>query len=390
MCIRDRRHWFGAVEIGGWPTTSTVLRALIRALWADVVGPKLDREAAAKPLRLPTVHDDGGGYVMAPKVLPSFSWALGGYGERVEIDGEEYRPTPGLARYMPRVMAALPSGTSPAQRYLALDVDDGLGDVPMEIRVAADARMVLTDLAGKLSVFLMATARPGLSRSTVGELTKLLNGGKPKRYQARDFEATVKALIGLKTLALVPPRYAPINLFELTCPRKGETDPDLPVLWGFSKTLDEVLKSGGAVLPSFNGKSSWGGSFVMNLTKAMQIPTKLSIALRLYVYSAAKINEVRPRGLDAMPWMTADKWAALGNAVSPAALGYALELKNLKRRKTVDLSEARKRATDALDHLGAEGLLVVKDSGKGSKRVFQVQPTEAFEAAYRKFRKLDA
>lgn len=39
-------QWFGADVLDGWPTTSTVLRVLVRALWADEVGPALDREAA--------------------------------------------------------------------------------------------------------------------------------------------------------------------------------------------------------------------------------------------------------------------------------------------------------------------------------------------------------
>jgi hypothetical protein len=368
------------------PTRSPVMWSLAVAVWFDQVQPDLGKVATAKPFRHPTWHGDGG-YVLAPKVISPIGWALGGHGVRVEVDGDEYMPAPGLTRYGPR-LAALPSGQSAAQQYLPLDADDGITDgVPMEIRVAADAGMVLSESAGKLSVLLMATASPErLQRITVGELTKLLNpprGDKPKRYQGRDYALTIVALNKLRSLALVPPRYSPINLFDLTCPALGESDPALTVWWGFSKALDAVLTSGGAELPGFNGQRSWFGSFLLNLTKAMQIPTKNALELRLYVYGAAKFNEVRRRGFDKMPWFTAESWAVIGNTVSREALDYARERDGGASQK-VRLSEARKRATDALDYLHDERLVIVEaNEAKGARRAYRLKPTEAFEAAYR-------
>ena len=368
------------------PTRSPLIWALTETLWLDQVKPDLGKMATAKPYRNPTWHGDGG-YVLAPKVLSPVGWALGGYGERVEVDGDEYRPAPGLARYAPR-LAALPSGQSAAQQYLPLDADDGITDgVPMEIRVAADAGMVLSESSGKAAVLLMATASPErLQRITVGELTKLLNpprGDKPKRYQGRDYASTIVALNKLRSLALVPHRYSPINLFDLTCPAMGESDPTLNVWWGFSKALDAVLTSGGAELPSFGGKPSWSGKFLLNLTKAMQIPTKSALELRLYVYGAAKFNEVRRRGFDHMRWLTAENWAVIGNTVSPEALDYARERNGASSQK-VRLTEARKRATDALGYLHDEGLVIVEaNEAKGARRAYRMKPTEAFEAAYR-------
>jgi len=106
------RQWFDASSLKGWPTTSTVLRALIRALWADKVGPALDRAAVDERERARANRPAVARAFVVSEVFPAMAYGAQHEMRGILPDGRELKDRKG------RVVARIDGDPGPVLRGL--------------------------------------------------------------------------------------------------------------------------------------------------------------------------------------------------------------------------------------------------------------------------------
>lgn len=345
---------------------------LARALWHDKVRP----ETVAKPARALGARVGGDRYVKLPKLAHGVGWALGAPGVQVEIDGDRYAQAPGLTFYVSRSAGLLPKGAQLASQ-LSLDVGVLGDDVPLAVRVVGDAQAVVSAVAAKAGLWMMATAPAGagLTSCTLRDFTKALRPGY-KRIQARDYQDTARAFRVWRGLTIVMPDDTDVTLFDIRAPRLAETaDPDQQLWWGWTQSAALVANEGA-------GLSALTGWFLLNLDGAMRLDARHPIDLRTYLYAMTLTNDVRRRP-DRVPELTIPQLAAQVNALSEQAVQYRAG--QGKNRRAA--SEGQRQTKDSLERLSQEaGLLDVEWIGKGRHRRFKLLPPKALLEAWQQFR----
>lgn len=368
------------------------LRGLARVLWTEEV----EQRNSATPFALSAARVGGDRFSTLPKTTAAVSWAFGGAAMReVTVEGDRYAPAPLVAsRLLPRSLPLLADikghERKPHQTVLALD--DGLGEA-LPVAVAGATNYAITPLAAKVAVLALASdslRRGQMQRLSLLELTRLLNPGA-KRIRTRELQATAVALDELRRLFVYLPDNRKVQLFDTTSAAKPqEATGDLPVLIGLTRSFTLTLKSG-ITGPSLSG-NEYRGEFLVNLDGLMRIPTKRPSLLRHGIRAHAHWNAAFKPGskgafdADMLPVYTAEKWAAITNALPPGVVEY-LQTNNPKRRSATQRaqwSKDRKAMFDDLAKLEAMGLVVIAKPGKD---VFRLLPPAPYLEAWSQARK---
>lgn len=373
--------------------------ALVRladALWSDVVRPSLH----ALPMAIHAVEvlgsdddDDADLFVKLPKALAPLSWAMGGAGNVLEIDGELYAAEPTAPRVcvVPRSWDLLPSAATkgPAsQRVLPLQIP---GDDPLPLAIVSQSRATLSPQAGKAALVLLATAR-GVDttvRAELGDLARLIY--PDTRIRKTHLTSLARGLHELEGLyAVNPDDWTKVRCFDLRVP----IDPRRPrkdqaVEWRMGGLFMSAVRREW-LLREPDAVDSLRGHFVINLSGAMRLPMLRDSLLRHYVRAAAVWNDAHSRAAaggfnpDQMPWYPMGQWLGLVNSLSTRAADY-MAGKGRGGRARVSKAEDQKRGASDLAELHDRGLLVLEKKGRSWD--IRPMPPEDLLEAWEGFRK---
>lgn len=367
-------------EQWGAPWTFPFLRYLGDMLWLDRVAKAFEvererielelelDEAAPLANRLRVVQEGGALYSQMSKVGGATAWGWGGTGDESSPLLEGFSVVPGLVRYLPHGAQLIPDARRPAHTQIPVGLDGVRLLLP-----SRGNRFVLTPTEGMLLLLVFATSQG--ARTDLGKLTRALNKGKA-RIQARDHERTAEALHTLRGLRLALPDKTDITLFSVRAPvMDGGPYEDREVSWCATDHLKQLQRG---ALPGAEALRLLNGSFVFNLSKALEFTGKEAAHLRAYMYACAMWNDAGCNQ-DKILAHTLEQWAAATNQLSPAAVEYlASEHREGSRQK---LSDDKAAAWKVLEDLAGRGMLTID----GGKRSFKPLPTADHVAAFKKY-----
>ena len=324
-------------------------------------GERLEKETAARPLRVPSIHIKGQDYAYLPKVAAGMSWALGGPGVKlsaVQMDGHDYKPAPALAAaIVPASYALLPAdhANRPHQTVFPIDLTGEDDAPPLAVAVVGATQYAITPAAGKLSLYILAAAmgeQGGLLRTSIKDLTERINP-QARRLNPEHYKTAGKGLWKLQTLRLYLPNGWADRVFYIPRAPWKDLTPDeyeTPLVIGldphFSRTLADVRTVAG---------NAYAGAFLIDITGAMSLPTIRPSLLRLYTRAASHWNAYWKPGTAGepdpgrIPTLPARRWAAMTNYLPPSAV------KGSRRKMSESIHELIKDA----ERLAALGLLKI-------------------------------
>jgi hypothetical protein len=340
------------------------LEVLARAAWELL---KHARQREAEAGQLPVILWEGDTYVGASKAAPATSWALGapGHSEVVEWHGEQYATI-----HKPRVVGVVHGGL-PGQRIVQLAFPFQTEAAAL-VTLAANDAAVLSPLAGKLLVWLLATVpTAGHYPTTLEGLARAMH--KHTRFRREYTARTAEALAPLEELRLVLEDHTFVRLFDMRAALKTAA-PDAPIEVGYSPAMMR------ATHPFHHTQ----GEVLINRSAIERMPLEYrgALYLRAYVRSAGWWNDHLGMG-QPLPEYTAEALAGVFNAMSAHA---ATDPGAGRKQK----SKAVKGVEEALDWLEGERLAVLHQRGAGRHRRMSVKPPEAHVEAYRERRKRGA
>jgi len=358
--------WWGD---GGWP----FLNWLAKALW--------NARRRRSSLRRPQVVVVAGQeHAKAPKALAGFGWAIQGPAEKV--DGDRYTNAPGAnapALYLPRTHELLPrfADQKPGQRVLPFEAFEPAEPATLALAGLTAERDLMTPTGGKLAV-LLACGFAG--RATLRTWTKLLQPGRP-RYQPRDDDATAEAFNCLQDLRVYLPEGTCFRVFDMEWPYdRGTSDPS-QMVGGMRGQLFEQFAGN-----QRGWQRSERGEFVINLDGYLRLDNRQAQLQRYYLRAAAAWNVASdPTGKferGRLEPVNVERLAVLCNALSPTAVGL-LRGQAGNRRK---LYEAKRKASESLEQLRADGLVQLERPGRTRKSELLILPPEAVLEAWEQFR----
>lgn len=360
---------------------------LATALWKDVVEPGL----SARPLSVHVVTVGEDGYAKIPKGLAPISWAAGGQGEFLEIDGSRFVKEPTGPRVgaiaIPRsweVVQRQKGSTKPSEQVLPLRFP-GTDPLPLAIVGQAGSHpSVLSPHAGKLALLLLASATtPKIVVSD--SLEALARGINPnaRTIQPTHLKSTAKGLLELYQLEVVnPDNWTRIRCFDMRVPLDlNKLDKQQPIEWKLGGLFLDDMRRQWLTSPN---RDSYAGWFVINLDGAMRLDARRDADLRHYIRAAVSWNDAHGIGPgkgfepDRMPWFPVERWLALANSLSArAADAIAGERKSKGSRQGRYLD--RKRGFETLDNLHDLGLIRIEKRGR-SGELRPMPPEDLLEA----------
>jgi hypothetical protein len=366
------------------------LRVLAWAWLDERLGSALETRAA-KPMRPRATGTGGREWARLPKVAGGLSWAMGGQGVTVELDGHTFSSAPGMGARgqlqranMPPGYALLPANHARRPHQTALPIDAGEDAPPLAVAVAGATQYALTAAAGKLGLYVMASSLDGTPRkTTLRELTRAINPGA--RLVATHYNTAAAGLVELANLRLFMPSGWAHAVFYMPALPWKELDPDqydAPLVAGMDPALVNLLlaKENPATTP-------FRGWFLVDLTGAMGLPTKQAGLLRQYLRTAATWNAYWEPGKGPdpgrIPTIQTEQWAALVNALPLAAVDY-LQAGRHKPQGRNRLSEAISKVLDEVEDLQARGLVVID---RATRKEIRLLPPEIYLEAWRDAKK---
>jgi len=353
------------------------------------------REKARTLEAVPRVEVAGHEFGRLPKVAAGMSWAFGGVGlHPVEVDGRTYAPAPDVSINPEKIL--LPAGydllpadhkARPHQTLLPLDVSGDDDAPPLPVALANSTRYAMTPAAGKLGLLVMAAAwaARGLHKTTLRELTQQIN--PDARLVKTHFKTVLDGLENLDGLRLVLPDGMTYRVFDCPIPWRELTpaEYDLPLFVGMTRTFEKTL----AAIQTTAGKS-YKGDFLFDVTGSMALPTKRPALLRQYIRACAFWNaagSLNPTtkgefDLRRLPDVSAERWAAMTNYLSPTAAEYLRA-----KHKGGDRRQAAKEVKEIIrDAEELEALHLVKID-KAERKALRLLPPEPYLEAWRESRK---
>ncbi len=352
------------------------LRVLARA-WADHRLNQALEAHHAKPMRPRTVRVGGAEYALLSKVMGGLSWAYGGQAATVELDGHLYAPapgmeTPGRLAMLPPGHVLLPDAYKDKPHQAVLPIDTGEEAPPLALALAGAVHYgALGEAAGKLGVYILAaSAGRGLQRVTLRELTAAINPGA--RLDGRYYQTVADALVELHNLRLFMPNGLAHNVFYLSWTVWKELSPEaynVPLVASMNPVLAaQLLGKGDPADPL----KAYRGTFLVNLTGTMGLPTKQAGLLRQYLRACATWNAYwdPSKGPDRsrIPAIPMERWAALTNSLPLAAVAYVAAGRSQKRGRN-RMSEAIARVLDGVEDLEGRQLVVVDKANRKEIRL---------------------
>jgi len=357
----------------------------------------LERQKAAADLdAAPRVKVKGRDFRRLPKAAAGVSWAFGGPGvelSRVTVDGREYAPAPDLAvrnpsAIVPASYALLPEDHTrkPHQTLLPIDLQGGEDAPPLPVALAGATQYAIAPAAGKLGLLVMAAAHTGggkLHKTTLRELTRTINPEAAKLVTSH-YETVMRGLVQLDGLRLVLPNGLSYRVYECPVPWR-ELRPeeyDAPLFVGMTRTFEKTLAAIGEI-----AGASYRGDFLFDLTGAMLLPTRRPGLLRQYIRSCAFWNAYWTPGTAGepdparVPEVSAERWAAMTNRYSPAAVEY---LRANGKGDRFKLSHSIKETLADAEALAEAGLVKI---AKASRKAVRLLPPPEYLEAWAESRK---
>ncbi|MBU0609494.1 MAG: hypothetical protein KKI08_16525 [Armatimonadetes bacterium] len=397
------RGWYDLHEkLGRYPYP--FLFFVAGALWLG----RLREELGARPLSAQVVvvgddHQEGDPdrYARILKPLAPISWAMGGTGNVLEIDGTQYAAQPANPRVdcvVPRsweVVRHEAGAAKPGQSFLPLQMP-GVDPLPLalvsqtgSVAMARRSGAVLSPHAGKIALLLLASA-PRPDAMVTAELVDIARAINPDadRIQRSHLVSTARGLLDIESAVVVSPDdWTRIRCFDMRVP----VDPDNPkrsqrIEWklGGLFVSEMRLKS----LPS-GRRDSYAGYFVINLDGAMRLPVARDAMLRHYIRAAAVWNDShgigKGRGFEAsrMQWFTMNRWLALANALSARAADAMAGTRTVSSARQGQYLD-RQRGKKDLDALHDRRLIRMEVRGRSGE--IRPMPPEDLLEAWQAFR----
>jgi len=362
-------------------------------------------DSKAKPLAPRIIRSGGRDWARMPKAVAGMSWAMGGQGVTIELDGHSFTPAPGMGAQgqlqrasikrgnMPPGYALLPSDHATRPQQASLPIDMGEEAPPLAVAVAGATQYALSPAAGKLGVYILSSTMDGSPQQTsIQELAAAINPAV-RRLRASHYNTAATALVELANLRLFMPNGLAYSVFYLpVLPWKplGEasgaivrpTALEQQMLTerfpaGMEKALaDKLISAEGPVGP-------YKGWFLVDLTGLMNLPTKKPGLMRQYMRACSVWNaywnpETGLPDPSRIPAQSTQAWAIQTNSLPQTAIDYLSGSK--KGAGSVRLSEAVKGMLDEIEQLEAAELVKID---KADRKQVRLLPSERHQEAQR-------
>ena len=346
-----------------------------------------EQTQALQPMKPRIVKHGGRDWAQLPKVAAGMSWIFGGTAvplQSVQLDGHDFMPAPNLSSVIvPPAYALLPAdhAKTPHQALLPLDLLGGEDDAPpLAVALAGATQYALIPAGGKIGLQILVSSfrnQSGIAQTTLRELTKRINPGA--RLNKEHYQTASRGLWQLANLRLFMPNGWADSVFYIPrAPWKDLTPDqyDTPITVGLDPTFGQTMQQ-------ISG--SYRGFFLVDLTGAMELPTKRASLLRVLVRTSAFWNAYFGQGgapdPGRIPSTPAERWAAMTNALPQSAVDYLKAKGQHKGSGVVRLSEAIRDAIRDAEDLEARGLVVID---KASSKAFRLLPPDIYLEAWAK------
>ncbi len=360
---------------------------LARVLWRDRLAPAIECEQAPQA-RVPRVMVGGDEYAKLPRSTSGASWAFGGTGEVVKIDGDDYAEAPALvSRWVPKTVAIIREEDHKLAHQLSLSIDRE--ELPLVVAATSSAGYVLPPIAGKLLVWMMATSSDAFVKTDLGTLARTLDP-KADSVRSRDIERLAEGLRCLEALRLVLPDATSVRILDIRRPDDpAKAAAEQTVGWAFGPAFaDAVLNR--SEDPRLRKLHGW---LLLNLSGAMRLPLTRPTLLRHYVRAGALWNDSRDPKTQCferafLRAYTPEEWGVLTNSMTQGTIDY-LQSKDARLRRK--MSEDVRRTEKDLQDLEGLGLIRLEKSGRKELLILPPAPLlEAYRAHRRGARRLHA